>query len=107
MYNEVNFATSWNRLGRTHGRELGLLRRNGGERLAALGADTELRVREWKARSLSTTAHALAKLRLRGAGWTRLWDALESASMERVSTFNAQGLANTAWALVNFHPPPE
>jgi len=47
---------------------------------------------------VANTAHALAKLALRGAAWASLWNEIERAALARRSEFGPQELANTAWA---------
>ena len=97
-FNEVNLATCWSRLGRVKGQDRTWLQRDDGVELQALREHTESRVHTFGAQALSTTAHAMAKLDLRGAVWQTLWKKLEAAALERRSEFVPQNLANTAWA---------
>ena len=47
---------------------------------------------------LGNLAHALGKLEAFGDAWSSLWEAVALASLRRCTVFNAQNLANTAWA---------
>jgi hypothetical protein len=96
LYNEINMRTTWSKLGRAHDRLLSLIRSHDGELLHALRVRTLQEAEHWKARSLATTAHALAKLQLHSGGWSGLWDLLAAASHRELSDFKPQELANTA-----------
>jgi hypothetical protein len=100
LYDEVNIATTWSKLGRARGRSLGLIRSHDGERLYALRDRTLQEADSWKARSLANTAHALAKLQLHSDGWRGLWAVLAAASHRELNAFNPQELVNAAWAFV-------
>jgi len=97
-FDHVNMATCWSRLGRVRSGERRWLRAEEGVHLIALREQTRDRVRTFGARSLANTAHALAKLALRGEEWTDLWEEFERAVLARRGDFNPQQLANTAWA---------
>ena len=97
-FNDVNLATCWSRLGRVRGPERSWLRSDDGTRLLALREQTTDQVRTLGARQLSNTAHAIAKLDLRGTAWGILWKDLEGAALARRSEFEPQNLANLAWA---------
>jgi len=98
-FNHVNLATCWSRLGRVRaGGERRWLLSDDGARLIALREQTSEHVRMFGARGVGNTAHALAKLALRGAAWTSLWNEIERAARARRSEFDPQSLANTAWA---------
>jgi len=75
------------------------LRSDGGARLTALREQTRDLVPKFDAQAVSNTAHAMAKLDLRGAAWGYLWKELEKAALARsLSEFAPQALSNTAWA---------
>jgi len=98
-FNHVNLATCWSQLGRVRpGGERKWILSDGGARLGALREQTRERVLTFGARGLSSTAHALAKLALRGAAWASLWNEIARAALARRSEFEPQALANTAWA---------
>ena len=98
-FNHVNLATCWSQLGRVRpGGERKWILSDGGARLGALREQTRERVLTFGARGLSSTAHALAKLVLRGAAWASLWNEIARAALARRSEFEPQALANTAWA---------
>ena len=80
------------------GPERSWLRSDDGTRLLALREQTTDQVRTLGARQLSNTAHAIAKLDLRGMAWGILWKDLGGAALVRRSEFEPQELANTAWA---------
>jgi len=96
-FNHVNIATCWSRLGRVRSPvERRWLRSDA--RLAALQEQTRKRVRTFGSREVANTAHAMAKLALRGAAWTSLWNDIERVALARRSETEPQALANTAWA---------
>jgi hypothetical protein len=97
-YNAINLATTWSRLGRARGRPLSLLRSHDGMQLHALRERSVQAAERWEARSLSNTAHALAKLQLRSGKWRDMWDVLAAGFNREVSASNPQEFANTAWA---------
>ena len=94
----IHLATCWSRLGRVGGEDRSRLRNDDGTALRALREQTTDQVRTLGARELSNTAHAIAKLNLRGAAWGGLWKEIEGAALARRSEFEPQALANTAWA---------
>jgi len=98
-FNHVNLATCWSRLGRVRSPgERRWLLSDDGARLVALREQTRERVCTFRARQVANTAHALAKLALRGAAWESLWSEIDRAVLACRSEFDPQGLANTAWA---------
>jgi len=98
-FNHVNLATCWSRLGRVRaGGERRWLLSDDGARLGALREQTQEQLRTFGAREVANTAHALARLALRGAAWASLWNEFERAALTRRSEFGPQELANTAWA---------
>ena len=99
VFDHVNLATCWSRLGRVRaGGERRWLLSDGGARLGDLREQTSERVRRFDARGLSSTAHALAKLSLRGTAWASLWNDIERAALARRRKFEPMALATTAWA---------
>jgi len=106
-FNDVNLATCWSRLGRMRGADRSWLRSDDGVLLLALREQTTDQVRTLGARALANTAHAIAKLDLRGTAWGSLWKDLERATLACRSELNAFDLSNTAWAFATAgHPAP-
>jgi len=98
-FDHVNLATCWSRLGRVRaGGERRWLLTDDGARLSTLREQTREQLRTFGARQVANTAHALAKLALRGAAWASLWNEIERAALARRSEFGPQELPNTAWA---------
>ena len=97
-FNEIHLATCWSRLGKVSGSDRTWLRSDNGAQLAALREQTTDRVQKFGAQAVSNTAHAIAKLDLRGVAWGSLWKEIEGAALARRREFKPQALANTAWA---------
>jgi len=97
-FDSIHLATCWSRLGRVNASDQSWLRSDDGAPLIALREQTRDRVHEFGAHAVSTTAHAVAKLDLRGAAWGGLWKEIEGVALARRRELNPQGLANTAWA---------
>jgi len=97
-FDSIHLATCWSRLGRVNASDQSWLRSDDGAPLIALREQTKERVQEFGAQAVSTTAHAMAKLDLRGAAWGSLWKEVEGAALARRREFKPQELVNTAWA---------
>ena len=92
-FNDIHISATWTKLKNLNGR------------LSESGLKTLVRHTlqmtkkgEMGARQMANVAHAVVKCALRGTTLNNLFDALASASVARVREFNAQALANTAWA---------
>jgi len=97
-FDEIHLSTCWSRLGKVaRGADAFRLQRDP-ELLAPLTEQTAVAMDGFGARALSTTAHAVAKLRFTGSPYTRLWEAMRARALLCRGDLNAQGLANTAWA---------
>jgi len=97
-FNFIHLATCWSRLRRVGGADRSWLRSDDGTALRALREQTTDQVRTLGAREMANTAHAIAKLALRGTQWGGLWKDLEGVALARRSELGPQGLANRAWA---------
>jgi len=97
-FDSIHLATCWSRLGKVSASDQSWLRFDDGARLIALREQTRDRVQKFGAQAVSSTAHAMAKLDLRGAAWGSLWKEVEGTALARRRELNPQGLANTAWA---------
>jgi len=97
-FNDIHLSTSWSRLGKVSGSDRSWLRSDDGAMLATLREQTRDRVQKFDAQAVSNTAHAIAKLDLRGVVWGSLWKAIAEEAAGRVREFKPQDLANTAWA---------
>jgi len=97
-FNEIHLATCCSRLGKVSGSDRTWLRSDNGAQLAALREQTTDRVQKFGAQAVSNTAHAIAKLDLRGVAWGSLWKEIEGAALARRREFKPQELVNTAWA---------
>jgi len=97
-FNSVNLATCWSGLGRVNAVDRYWLQSNDGARLVALRDQTTRQARSLEPRGVANTVHSLAKLAITATAWGSLWAELDGAALASVSDFNAQNLANTAWA---------
>ena len=97
-FDSIHLATCWSRLGKVSGTDRSWLRSDDGAMLATLREQTRDRVQKFDAQAVSNTAHAIAKLDLRGVAWGSLWKEIEGAALARRREFKPQELVNTAWA---------
>jgi hypothetical protein len=98
VFDAINVATAWNRLGKaraTSRERIGFFRAEEST-LFQLLQHTELLAPRLGARGIANACYGIARLRFEPARPTmRL---LGAEAMQRLNEFDAQGLANTAWA---------
>jgi len=97
-FDSIHLSTCWNMLGRMNTSDRRWLRNDDSAQLLMLREQTRDRVQKYDAQAVSNTAHALAKLDLRGTAWGSLWEDLAELALASRREFKPQHLANTAWA---------
>jgi hypothetical protein len=109
-FNEVNWSTTMNKLGKIFGKDKQLMKQS--DTFRTMIRDLSLRMTASPelqhfggAREVATIAHALAKLKVKSKDVTDILNTVDNNSKWLLETGNPQAIANTAWAFAALNTP--